>query len=87
MSDLTRYRIEPIPEQGLRYSQAREAMVGLERLKDDHYLVPDVTLQQIADAWIAVANCGPEATLQEWNAAQDNLNAQLIGLVEGDEDE
>ncbi len=49
--------------------------------------IPDDTLRQIADAWKTVANCGPEATLQEWNAAQDNLNALLIGLVEGDEDE
>jgi hypothetical protein len=45
------YRIERIPNSGLRYSKAIAGQVALERLAQGCYLVPDTRLQAIADAW------------------------------------
>ena len=51
MSELTRYRYEP---DKMRYKYADGMLVG--DLMNDGVLVPDSTLQDIADAWTKTSN-------------------------------
>ncbi len=46
-----RFTIERIPDAGLPYREAIKAKAFLEHLADGSYLVPDDTMQAIADAW------------------------------------
>ena len=83
MSDLTRYRYDDGGDDPDSWGESPEAYLHRKWLENHNYLVPDDSLQQIADAW-------NEYRLLDYNnydeteaelEAKDKVFALLDGLV------